>query len=108
MASRDAVSAREARLAIVRGERVRHSEHRGKDTGVVSERTYHTALLSGRPPPKEAGAGASTGLFATILEAARARALVRLTDHGAPKGSVRGYDTETSMLHTKRHVRSKI
>ena len=36
------------------------------------------------------------------------RAALALRHHGARVGRVRGYDTETRMLHTKRHVRSKI
>ncbi len=98
-------------LAIVRGSRVagiRSTE--GKVTGVVSERTYHTALLLGPPTSCEASESRerSPGCSRPFLKRREAINLVGLIDHGTPRGSVRGYDTETSMLHTKRHVRSKI
>ena len=62
-----------AAFAIVRGTSGSGvTEHREKVTGVVSGRTYHTALLSGRQAFARLERRASTGLFATILEATRA------------------------------------
>ena len=93
----------------LRGPNARAGDGAGESTGVVSGRTYHTALTG--PPDggfKPVGEPSVRGLASPFLKPREPRGLVGLTDHSAPGGGVRGYDTETSMLHTKRHVRSKI
>ena len=83
---------------------------RGCGAACVREH-YHTALR--RPPERGAsrGAGARARVDAAVSVRTSSAQVVwtwALRHHGTPVGRVRGYDTETRMLHTKRHVRSKI